>query len=129
MPQLENKVVTILLVEDEPAWQDGIEALLSGHPPFQLVDKVDNYDAALEAFTRLEPDWVLLDWKIKGERDGLAVGAALVEKGFDPHRIVLISGSPVTSIPKHSFWSVGKAQIASELLPLLENVTKACKIV
>jgi len=121
---LKSDTVKILLVEDDPVWQEGIESLLNSHSDFRLVETVDNYEAALDAFERLNPDCVLLDWKIKGERDGLCVGNTLLEKGFLPERIVLISGSPVSSIPKHAFWSVGKLQIASDLIPLLESVTK-----
>jgi len=125
VPQsVKSKTVKILLVEDDPFWQEGIGSLLSGHSDFRLVETVDNYEAALDAFERLNPDCVLLDWKIKGDRDGLCVGNTLLEKGFQPERIVVISGSPVSSIPKHAFWSVGKLQIASDLIPLLETVTK-----
>jgi len=121
---LKSKTIKILLVEDDPFWQEGIQSLLNDHSDFRLVETVDNYEAALDAFERLNPDCVLLDWKIKGDRDGLCVGNALLEKGFVQERIIVISGSPVSSIPKHSFWSVGKPQIASDLIPLLESVTK-----
>jgi DNA-binding NarL/FixJ family response regulator len=123
-PSIKSKTVKILLVEDDPFWQEGIESLLSAHSDFRLVETVDNYQAALDAFERLNPDCVLLDWKIKGERDGLSVGNTLLEKGFLPEKIVVISGSPVSSIPQHAFWSVGKPQIASDLIPLLESVIK-----
>jgi DNA-binding NarL/FixJ family response regulator len=118
-----TQAIPILLVEDDPSWQEGIGALFNNHPHFRLVATVDSYEEALTAFERVRPKVVLLDWKIKGERDGLAVGQALLKKGLTAECMVVISGSPPSSIPKHPFLSVGKPQIASDLLPLLESLT------
>jgi DNA-binding NarL/FixJ family response regulator len=117
-----SEIIPILLVEDDPIWQEGIGALLSDHPHFKLAATVDSYEEALAAFERIHPQLVLLDWKIKGERDGLEVGQALLEKGLLPEQMVLISGSPPSTVPKHPFLTVNKPQIASDLLPLLESV-------
>jgi DNA-binding NarL/FixJ family response regulator len=115
--------IRVLLVEDEPLWQVGVEGLLASDSRFELVGVADDYDAALKTFAERHPQVVLLDWKIKGDRDGLAVGNRLLNEGVPPERIVLISGSEPTSIPPHPFLFVPKSRIASELLPLLESVT------
>lgn len=115
--------IRILLVEDEPMWQQAMQALLAADSRFELVGVADNAESALAAFAETRPEVVLLDWKIRGNRDGLEVGQTLLEKGLPSHRIVLVSGSDPASIPAHPFLYVPKNRIASELLPLLESVT------
>lgn len=104
-------------------WQQGIDILLSSDPRFLLIGVVDHFEAALERFAETRPEVVLLDWKIKGSRDGLEVGSQLLEEGLPPERIILISGSEPSSIPSHPFLFVPKSRIGSELLGLLVSVT------
>ncbi|HEY9687063.1 MAG TPA: response regulator [Coleofasciculaceae cyanobacterium] len=118
-----SQPVRILLVEDEPLWQLGIESLLETDPRFELAAVADHFEAAMQAFTEKLPEVVLLDWKLKGTRDGLELGAQLLNSGLPPERIILISGSEASSIPSHPFLFVPKSRIADELLPLLESVT------
>lgn len=118
MPDL----IKVLLVEDELLWQQGVEALLDSSGHFSLMAVADSYDAAVSAFQKHQPQVVLLDWKIRGERDGLAVGDYLLQAGLPPERIVLISGSTPSSIPPHPFLFVPKSRLSDELLPLLESV-------
>lgn len=115
--------IKVMLVEDEPLWQQGINGLLSADSRFQLVGMADQYETAVQLFRESMPEVVLLDWKIKGAKDGLAVGEFVMQAGLPPERIILISGSEPTSIPAHPFLFVPKSRIASELLPLLESVT------
>jgi DNA-binding NarL/FixJ family response regulator len=115
--------VPILLVEDEPLWQLGIEALLAENARFSLVGITDHFEAAVQSFQTLHPQIVLLDWKIKGQPDGLAVGEWLLKAGLPSERVVLISGSNPSSIPQHPFLFVPKNRISNELLPLLESIT------
>jgi DNA-binding NarL/FixJ family response regulator len=115
--------IRILLVEDEPLWQQGIKVLLETRPRFALVGIADRFDTAIHLFETQQPEIILLDWKIQGEQDGLAVGHALLGLGVRPEHIVLISGSSSASIPAHPFLFVPKSHIVDELLPLLESVT------
>lgn len=114
--------ISVLLVEDEPLWQQGISTLVSSGGNFTVVATVDYYQAAVEAFQALKPQVVLLDWKIKGEKDGLDVGEWILQTGFPSERIILISGSDPGSIPPHPFLFVPKTQIGSDLLPLLKSL-------
>lgn len=118
-----SETVRILLVEDEPLWQQGIDILLSPDPRLELVAVAEDYEEALRSFQEQRPDVVLLDWKIRGSRDGLDVGNQLVSEGLPPERIILVSGSDPSSIPSHPFLFVPKHRLASELLPLIESVT------
>lgn len=114
----------VLLVEDEPMWQEGIRALLEGSGHASLSEIADNYEAALSAFEADTPDLVLLDWNIKGSRDGLQVGHALVEQGFPAKRIILVSGTDPSAIPANPYHFVPKQQIASRLLDTILRVTE-----
>ncbi|MBY0450715.1 MAG: response regulator [Cyanobacteria bacterium] len=114
----------ILLVEDEPLWQQGVKLLLKSQSDlgFELVGIVDNYDDALSSFDAEKPDVVLLDWKLRGSRDGLEIAAALVEQGVSPGRLVLVSGSEKSMIPPNPYHYVPKASIAESLVPTLKEI-------
>jgi DNA-binding NarL/FixJ family response regulator len=114
----------ILLVEDEPLWQEGIKALLGIEPDWQVVSVCDNFDSALVSFEKDSPDLVLLDWKIKGDKDGLAVGTALTDKGFPAEKIILVTGSHPSVIPENDYHYVPKQSIGNELVNTIKNVTK-----
>lgn len=115
--------IRILLVEDEPQWQAGIRALLMLDSRFELTAVADNFEEAITAFNSSQPDLILLDWKIKGAKDGLAVGEALLKAGLPSERIILITGSPPGSIPAHPFLYVPKHRLFEDLIPLIQSVT------
>jgi DNA-binding NarL/FixJ family response regulator len=115
--------IRILLVEDDPQWQAGIRALLMTDTRFELSEIADHFEEAMTAFQTVRPSAVLLDWKIKGDKDGLAVGEAMLDAGMPPERIILISGSPAGSIPSHPFLYVPKHRLVEDLIPLLRSVT------
>ena len=110
-------------MEDEPLWQEGIRAILATDPRFKLVDIAEDYPSALDAFQSHKPQVILLDWKIKGDQDGLAVGETILQQGVPPERIILISSSQASSIPGHPFLHIPKTRLSEELLPLLISVT------
>lgn len=116
--------VRILLVEDEPLWQEGIRALISTQTGWTLDGVADDYETAVQLFESVRPDVVLLDWNIKGEQDGLAVGQWLEEHEFSPDRIILVSGSHPSVIPKNPYAFVPKHQIGSLLTEMIQRVTK-----
>lgn len=115
--------IRVLLVEDEPLWQEGIRSLLESNGRYHLVGVAEDFESVLNYFQIFHPQMVLLDWKIRGEQDGLAVGAWLMEQGVPPEHIVLISSSSPSSIPRHPFLHVPKSRLSGDLLPLLESVT------
>lgn len=116
-----DKTVSILLVEDELLWQQGITTLLSLEGDrFKLVAVSDNYDDGLAQFKQHCPDIVLLDWKLAGDKDGLELGLALEGLGLNPKQIVLVSGSLPDSIPANNYYYVAKPQIASDLVGTID---------
>lgn len=124
----DSKTLKVLLVEDDPAWQQAIEGLLMLEKEYVLVEKVDTYEKALLAYQQHNPDVVLLDWKINQEdpsteKDGLMVGEALNTKfSHPPHQIVLISGSSPDEIPENEFLYVPKSRISTDLPATLRGI-------
>lgn len=116
-------VVKILLVEDDPLWQDGVSALLASQDDLELVGIADNYDEGMSVFDATQPNVVLLDWEINGDRDGLALGASLVEKGFSEKHIILVTGSDVDTLPQHPFHLVPKPELAKGLIGAIRTIT------
>ncbi len=117
-------MINVVLVEDEPMWQQGIAALLSMDAELVLVGTVDNADEAESMVERLKPDIVLLDWKILGGRDGLELAKSL-ERMVTPQQIILVTGSPVDQIPEHPYGYVPKPRIATELIDQIKSRAKA----
>jgi len=115
--------IHILLVEDDPLWQEAVQDLLATNARFTLSAVCEDFDDAMRAFEDARPQMALLDWQIKGMKDGLAVGEALLQKGLRPEQIVLISGSSPSSIPPHPFLYIPKNRLSEDLMPLLESVT------
>lgn len=66
----------VLLVDDEPAALERLEALLGQIPDVELVGAATNGLDAIKAMQALAPDLVLLDIQMP-ERSGLSVAAAL----------------------------------------------------
>ena len=66
----------VLLVDDEPAALERLEALLTQIPGVQTAGRATNGREALEQMQTLAPDLVLLDIQMP-ERSGLSVAAAL----------------------------------------------------
>ncbi len=66
----------ILVVEDEPLFADAILMMLD-ELSYENVKITDNATDALQLFVSFEPDVVLMDIKIKGEKDGIAVADSI----------------------------------------------------
>ncbi len=116
------KLTRVLLVEDEPLWQEGIRSLLSLEGNMELVGVADTFEAGLATYESMKPDVVLLDWKLAGERDGLELGEALARAGHAPERLILVSGSDRSLIPANPYGFVPKPRIASMLVPAIRDV-------
>jgi DNA-binding NarL/FixJ family response regulator len=71
--------ITVVLVEDNDVFRESLELLLGTVPDLHVAAAVPDGRSALEVCTRLEPDVVLLDYRLP-ELDGVettvAIGAA-----------------------------------------------------
>ncbi len=69
----------ILIVEDELLIALDIKNILTKEG-YEVVFNVINYEQAIENINNYNPDLVLIDIKLKGEKDGIAVGQYLDKK-------------------------------------------------
>ncbi len=65
-----KKPLRILIVEDQPAFQELVTLILAADPRFKLVHTASNGEQALEAFASASPDLVLIDFLMPG-MDGI----------------------------------------------------------
>lgn len=113
-------VIRLILVEDEPLWQQAIAALLESESQLALLATVDNAADALSAIKDHDPQVLLLDWKIKGAVDGLELANMLIP-GYEPSQIIMITGSPAEQLGQHPFRYVPKPSIAEALVPEIQK--------
>ncbi|MGB0429031.1 MAG: LytR/AlgR family response regulator transcription factor [Bacteroidia bacterium] len=81
----------ILIVEDEMLIAEDISEILEemGHEPVGIAD---NYNKAITIAKEKKPHLALLDIRIKGDKDGIAVGKSLKDE-FNVHGVFLTSHS------------------------------------
>jgi DNA-binding NarL/FixJ family response regulator len=73
-----NGTIDIVLVEDNDIFRETLELLLDVTPDMRVVASVGDGRSALEAAEELEPDVVLMDYRLP-ELDGVEATAAMRE--------------------------------------------------
>jgi DNA-binding NarL/FixJ family response regulator len=83
--------IRVLLVDDDAAFLESLEALLASDQRLEIVGKALSGEEALEIAAANEPDVVVVDVRMPG-MSGIECGRLLRER--DPSsRVILISGS------------------------------------
>jgi DNA-binding NarL/FixJ family response regulator len=88
-----ERVVTVLVVDDNEIFRRGMTRAVEGHDGLRLAGEADSGEAALGSIERLRPDVVLLDLRMP-DLDGLSVLARL--HAVDPRpgcRVLIVSAS------------------------------------
>jgi two-component system response regulator DegU len=83
-----EKIMTALLVEDNEAMRQTLKQLLGDLA--ESIAECDDGAQALAAYRQYQPDWVLMDIRMK-ELDGLAA-TRQIKAAFPQARIVIVSG-------------------------------------
>lgn len=113
----------VLLVEDEPLWQNAVRQLVGMQPGWQVVAVACHYQEAINYYDELQPDVVLLDWNIIGDKDGAEVGQVLMdEKGHSPQLMAMVSGADASMLPDTPYAKISKSRMASDLIPALKEM-------
>lgn len=79
-----NPPKSIFIVEDEPLISADIASVLKGNG-YQVVGRVDNAISALERLQSIAPDLLLLDIKIEGDKNGIALAHEVRRTYKIPH--------------------------------------------
>ena len=82
-----NHFIQILIADDHPVVRDGLRAMLSTQPDFQVVGEAVNGAEAVQLATRLKPDVILLDLEMP-DLDGVNALAQL--RALNPQARVII---------------------------------------
>lgn len=84
-----DSALKILLVEDDPVMQLGLEQFFEDYPQFTIIGQATDGYAGVEAAQRLQPDLVLMDIGLP-QLDGIAATQRIREQS--PHiRIVMLT--------------------------------------
>lgn len=73
-----TKLVRVMIVEDQPTFQELAELVLSLDPQFEIVHIAGTGEEALEVLERANPDLILLDFRLPGI-DGLETAKRIKE--------------------------------------------------
>ncbi len=87
MPTNESSLIHLLIVDDHPVVRDGLRAMLSTQPDFQVVGEAVNGVEAVRLAAHLKPDVILLDLEMP-DLDGVTVLAHI--HATDPQARVII---------------------------------------
>jgi DNA-binding NarL/FixJ family response regulator len=83
----------ILIVDDHQVVRRGLALVLSQEPDFEIVGEARDGAEALNVAAELQPDIILLDWKMP-RMDGLQAARAIRESVPAAH-ILMLSGAPL----------------------------------
>ncbi len=79
---MDKPLTRIMVVEDSPEYQELLVLTLSLEPYIKIVHTAESGEAAMEAFGRISPDLVLLDFRLPGI-DGLETAKRMKEQDPD----------------------------------------------
>ncbi|MGW6304688.1 response regulator, partial [Streptomyces niveus] len=94
-----DRVIRVLLVDDEWLVRAGLATMLSSVPDIEVVGQASDGAAVPEAVQRHRPDVVLMDLRMK-KIDGITATAALRAQPHPPEVIILTTFDTDTSIVK-----------------------------
>jgi DNA-binding NarL/FixJ family response regulator len=85
--------IRILICDDHEVVRKGLALVLRQEPDIEIVGEAQDGDEALAKASNLQPDLVLLDWKMPG-MDGITTARA-IRQGTPKIRILMLSGAPI----------------------------------
>jgi two-component system response regulator NreC len=73
----QNRMVRVLIVEDEGFFRDMLKIPLNSLPGLDVVDAVSNGGTAIETAGQLKPDVVPMDIELGSETNGIEAGKSI----------------------------------------------------
>jgi DNA-binding NarL/FixJ family response regulator len=82
--------IRVLLVDDEHMVREGFRLILETQSDIRVVGEAENATSAIEAATRLTPDVVLMDIRMRG-MDGLEAARTILSRMPDAPKVVMLT--------------------------------------
>jgi DNA-binding NarL/FixJ family response regulator len=87
----------ILIVEDDPLMQLGLEQALSEYPDFEIIGQAEDGYAGVQKALELKPDLIVMDIGLP-RLDGIAATKQIKEKSPNIHVVMLTSHTSQTEV-------------------------------
>lgn len=94
---LNKSKMQILIVEDDPLMQLGLEQALSEYPDFEIIGQADDGYVGVQQALELQPDLVVMDIGLPC-LDGIAATKQIKEKSPQIHVVILTSHTLQTEV-------------------------------
>jgi DNA-binding NarL/FixJ family response regulator len=94
---LDESKMRILIVEDDPLMQLGLEQALSEYPDFEIIGQADDGYVGVQKALELQPDLVVMDIGLP-RLDGIAATKQIKEKSPQIHVVILTSHTLQTEV-------------------------------
>ena len=85
-----RRPVRVVTVDDQPFFRTAARAIVDSTPGFELVGESADGESALELVPRVDPDIVILDFRMPG-LDGIEVADRLHRE--NPDRVIILASS------------------------------------
>lgn len=89
LPLKTKTVIRLMIVDDHPAFRDGLATMLDRKPGFAVVAEAGDGLAAVELFRRFRPDVVLMDLRLPGMSGVEAI--INIRKEFPAARVIVLT--------------------------------------
>lgn len=104
----------MLLVEDDPIWQQGLSAFLNAEPDIEVTALAGTKEQALDQFRSAEPDVVLMDINLSDNRlDGLEAAKEILRVEGRSASVIMVTSLEEKGLVLQAFRS-GAANFISK---------------
>lgn len=87
-----DRIVQVLIADDQPQVCSALRLMLRQDPDITVVAEAGDADQAILLAATRQPDLVLLDWELRGQRDGsVLAGLRAARPGL---KVIALSGRP-----------------------------------
>jgi DNA-binding NarL/FixJ family response regulator len=117
-----NGPIRIVIADDHPLMRQGLRQVIEIEPDLKVVGECEDGADALEAYTRLRRDYVLLDVDMKGV-DGVAAARQIIA-GHPKARVIIVTDHDDYELRRAAFEAGAMGYVIKEdLTSILEILT------
>lgn len=122
---MKGQKIRLLIADDHAVVRRGLVLVLRQEPDFSIVGEAKDGLQAFEMTQQLQPDVVILDWKMPG-MDGLQAAYQIREK-MASVRLLLLSGGPIQAVALEALEEGIDGFVLKDIAP--DNLIDAIRVV